>query len=96
MAKKLGGTWSALNKDSKPRDLIQCLKIQGSNPPQYEHNSRCMAELARRYHDKLQDADPGTLDLDKLHMATEVVLASGKNDLSTVAMETYIAYDSGQ
>jgi hypothetical protein len=71
---KLGGTWSALSKDSKPRDLIRCLKIPGSNPPQYERDSRCMAELARRYHDELQDADPGTLDPDELHMATEVVL----------------------
>jgi hypothetical protein len=31
--KRLGGTWSAINKEKKPRDLIQRLKTPGPNPP---------------------------------------------------------------
>ena len=54
---KLGGAWSAINKDRKPRDLIRRLQIPGSNPPQYERNSERMAELARQYHENLQHAD---------------------------------------
>ena len=55
---KLGGVWSALNKDKKPRDLIRRLRIPDSNPPQFERSSKRMAELAKTYHDRLQQADP--------------------------------------
>src|ERR1700735_5628733 len=41
--KKLGGAWSAINKECKPRDLIHRLKIPNTNPPTYEHESRRMA-----------------------------------------------------
>ena len=51
---KLGGAWSAMNKDRKPRDLIRRLHIPDSSPPQYERNSERMADLAKAYHDKLQ------------------------------------------
>jgi len=37
--KKLGGIWSALSKENKPRDVIYRLRIPNSNPPQYERCS---------------------------------------------------------
>ena len=52
---KLGGIWSALNKEKKPRDLITRLKVPASNPTWYEHTSARMAELAKNYHDDLQN-----------------------------------------
>jgi len=36
---KIGGSWSALSKERKPRDIIHRLKVPDSNPPQYEHCS---------------------------------------------------------
>ena len=54
---KLGGIWSAINKEKKPRDLIRRLKIPGSTPPQYERKSPRMADLAKKYHDDLQQKD---------------------------------------
>ena len=71
---KPGGIWSAISKEKKPRDLIRCLKIPGSNPPQYERDSQRMAELARKYHDTLQDVGRGTIDTDELVMRTDLVL----------------------
>jgi ribonuclease HI/exonuclease III len=53
---KLGGVWSALSKERKPRDLIRRLKIPNVEPPQYERSSKKMAELAKEYHDGLQHA----------------------------------------
>ena len=50
----LGGIWTAMSKEKKPRDMIHRLKIPGSNPPQYERNTRRMAKLARDYHERLQ------------------------------------------
>ena len=61
---KLGGIWSAINKERKPRDLISRLKVPNTTPIQYERTSTRMAELARNYHDNLQkqnivsDQDP--------------------------------------
>ena len=54
---KLGGIWSALGKERRPRNPIHRLKIPGSNPPQYERHSKRMAELARNHHDTLQNED---------------------------------------
>jgi ribonuclease HI/exonuclease III len=54
---KLGGCWSALSKDSKPRDIIYRLKIPQTNPTQYERCSKRMAEMARNYHENLQEND---------------------------------------
>jgi ribonuclease HI/exonuclease III len=54
---RLGGIWSAINKEKKPRNLISRLKIPESNPPQHERESVRMAELARKYHDSLQQQD---------------------------------------
>lgn len=56
----LGGVWSGMNKDRKPRDLITRLKApnppDGTNTP-LERDTRRMAELARNYHESLQDKD---------------------------------------
>jgi ribonuclease HI/exonuclease III len=54
---KLGGMWSALGKEKRPRNPIHRLKIPHSNPTQYERHSKRMAELARDYHNNLQNAD---------------------------------------
>ena len=50
----LGGAWSAINKERKPRDLVFRLKTPNSDPPTYERDSRRMAKLARDYHNDLQ------------------------------------------
>ena len=49
---KIGGIWSAINKEKKPRDLIRRLKTPGTTH-QYERSSVRMAELAREYHNNL-------------------------------------------
>ena len=54
---KLGGIWSAINKQKKPRDTIRRLKIPNSSPAKYERDSARMAELAKEYHDALQKKD---------------------------------------
>ena len=54
---KLGGIWSAINKEKKPRNLISRLRIPDSTPPQYERDSKRMAELAQKYHNNLQKQD---------------------------------------
>ena len=54
---RLGGIWSAINKEKKPRNPIYRLKIPGSIPLQYERSSKRMAELARNYHENLQKLD---------------------------------------
>jgi hypothetical protein len=53
----LGGMWSALGKEKRPRNLIHRLRIPNTNPPQYECHLKRMAELARIYHETLQDED---------------------------------------
>ena len=46
-----------MSKNKKPRDLIHRLKIPNTDSPQYEWDTRRMAELARNYHDELQQKD---------------------------------------
>ena len=70
---KLGGVWSAINKQRKPRDLIRRLKIPNSTPPQYERDSERMADLAMRYHDNLQSLDLNP-DLDDRKERTDIIL----------------------
>ena len=55
--KRLGGIWSALGKEKRLRNPIHRLKIPNTNPPQYEHNTKRMAEIARNHHDSIQDED---------------------------------------
>ena len=47
--------WSALNREKKPRDIIYKLVKPDTDPPLFESRSDRMAELARNYHDALQD-----------------------------------------
>jgi len=49
--------WSALGKEKRPRNPIHRLKIPNTNPPQYEHHLKRMAEIARNHHESLQDED---------------------------------------
>ena len=56
----LGGVWSGMNKDRKPRDIIPRLKIpnqQNDANVKFEQDSRRMAKLARDYHESLQNQD---------------------------------------
>lgn len=63
---KLGGAWSAINKDRKPQNMIRRLRVPHSNPPQFERSSKRMARLAKEYHDKLQqdNAPPEQADIE--------------------------------
>jgi hypothetical protein len=45
--------WSLLNKENQPRDPIFSLQKLGSDPPSYETNTHCMAEIARKHHEIL-------------------------------------------
>jgi len=54
---RLGGMWSALGKEKRPRSLIHRLRIPNTNLPQYERSSKRMAELACDHHDTLQSED---------------------------------------
>ena len=52
----LGGIWSGMNRDRKPRDLLYWLKVPDlpNNAPVFKRDSRRMANLTRDYHDTLQ------------------------------------------
>lgn len=59
----LGGVWSGMNKERRPRDLIHRLRTSNmpiNNP--FERDSRRMVKLARDYHKSLQDRDILTTD----------------------------------
>ncbi|KAF8178318.1 Endonuclease/exonuclease/phosphatase, partial [Mycena galopus ATCC 62051] len=55
--------WCQSNKVAKPRDMIYALRkpaepgADANTPAQYEKNSQKMAEMARDYHEKLQNDD---------------------------------------
>ena len=55
----LGGIWSAMNKDRKPRDLLYRLRAPDSpdNAPKFKRDTRRMAKLARDYHESLQSTN---------------------------------------
>jgi hypothetical protein len=55
--KHLGGIWSVLGKEKRPRNPIHRLKIPNTNPLQYECSSKRMVELAHTHHDTMQDED---------------------------------------
>ena len=71
---KLGGIWSAMSKEKKPRDLIRRLKVPNSTPPKFVYNSKRMAELAREYHNNLQEEDAEDTEQEELNMRTDVIL----------------------
>ena len=45
--------WSLINKENKPCDPVFSLCKLGSDPPEYESNSHCMAEITRKHHENL-------------------------------------------
>jgi len=51
----LGGKWSALSKEKKPRNPILRLRIPESNPPQYERCTKRMVNLACNHHENQQN-----------------------------------------
>src|SRR6266850_1786257 len=64
---KLGGIWSAMSKENKPRDYLRRLKIPNTSPPQYERDSPHMAELARDFFNDLQLEDLTLFDSTAQH-----------------------------
>ena len=72
----LGGVWTAISKEKKPRDMIQRLTIPGSNPPQYECNTQRMAKLAKDYHERLQQDGLENNDKQNFEMETICVVIS--------------------
>lgn len=60
----LGGVWTSMNKERKPRDILYRLKVPGppTDSPRYERDTRRMAKLARDYHEALQVNDIAPLD----------------------------------
>ncbi|KAK7007330.1 hypothetical protein R3P38DRAFT_2553515, partial [Favolaschia claudopus] len=54
--------WTQINKPHKPRDIINRLRKGIENiedSPQYETNSKNMADMARQYHNSLQNDQTG-------------------------------------
>ena len=70
----LGGIWSALNKEKKPRDYIRRLKIPNMQPPQYERDTHRMANLAKTYHENLQKADLHQTHNEDFEMRANLIL----------------------
>jgi len=56
-SEQLGGIWSALGKEKRPRNPIHRLKIPNTNPPQYECHSKRMAALTCDHHKTIQNED---------------------------------------
>ncbi|TFY56439.1 hypothetical protein EVJ58_g7641 [Rhodofomes roseus] len=54
-AEAISKYWSSINKEKKPRDIIYSLKVPGTED--MITRSDRMAQLARDYHDKLQEHD---------------------------------------
>ncbi|KIJ93334.1 hypothetical protein K443DRAFT_12948 [Laccaria amethystina LaAM-08-1] len=48
--------WCRSRREQQPRDFLYSLRKPGSNLPVYEKRSDKMAEIARTYHEGLQDA----------------------------------------
>jgi exonuclease III len=86
--------WAQSGKIRPPRDTIQELKIPDSNPPSFVKNSDKMAELARNYHETLQDkhlADAETKEkasVEILELLDAKISRQHKADLAK-----YLTYD---
>ena len=97
---KLGGIWTAINKEKKPRDLIRRLKVPGSAPIQYERSSTRMADLARSHHNNLQKQDIIIQDINERTADIELALravppqqrldAPERSPMSTMANEDHV------
>ena len=64
-AETMGKAWCRSGKEQKPRDLLYALRIPNTEPPVYEKWSDRMAEIAREYHNSLQEADDATSQCDR-------------------------------
>ena len=54
-AEIMSKTWCRSGKVKKPRDILYSLKVPHTEPPTYEKRSDRMAEIARDYHETLQE-----------------------------------------
>ena len=72
---RLGGKWSALCKEKKPRNLILRLKIPNTNPPQYERCTKRMVELARNHHEIIQQDDTNQDPVERTRAISESIQA---------------------
>ena len=70
---RLDSTWPNLSKSRKPRDPILRLRTVDS-PTHYETCSDKMAELAKNYHNTLQNKDLDELTIESLDQKIEEVL----------------------
>ncbi|KIY49438.1 hypothetical protein FISHEDRAFT_72761 [Fistulina hepatica ATCC 64428] len=57
LGEKVNKTWPSWGRESSPRDELRSLEKPGAAPLQYVSKSLEMAELARDYHNNLQNAD---------------------------------------
>ncbi|TFY62965.1 hypothetical protein EVJ58_g3518 [Rhodofomes roseus] len=73
-AETLSKYWSAINKDKSPRDIIYSLRKPDSQA--YVRRSDEMAELAKQYHDALQDLDTDTKEDNARESATTASLGN--------------------
>jgi len=64
--------WARSGRENRPRDPFYELKIPHSTPPKYERRSDKMAELAKDYHDTLQEQGLGGLQA-RQEATTEVL-----------------------
>ena len=71
---KLGGIWTAMSKSRKPRDHLQKLKIPNTTPQEYESRSKGMVDLAKRYHEGIQEIDLDPNESAQREQAMENVL----------------------
>ena len=73
---KLGGTWLNLSKPKKLRDTIPRLKTPNAPPNKYEvrSDSDKMAELAKQYHESLQEVGLSEDPNSSLNQKTEEIL----------------------
>ena len=55
-AETMGKAWCRSGKEQRTRDILYSLKIPHTEPPAYEKRSDKMAEIARNYHESLQEA----------------------------------------
>ena len=71
----LGGIWSSLSKEKKPRNPILRLKIPESNPPQYKHCTKRIVKLARDHHENQQNDNPHPNLDERRRFIDEILLA---------------------
>lgn len=56
----IGKKWSKVNAEKKPRDIMHALKKPNSEPPEYETDTKKMAQIARDHHHHLLSDDINT------------------------------------